>query len=145
MSNDRRPKYRMRSGKKPTTNQSKVTGGTAKPSRVREEIAVPTALSIPIMPLYLTKTASAVWNEEAERIIAGGGTALDSDLIARYCSLEAITRAIFEAGDCPPIAALTELRRMAESLGMAGAQSRSRIAPPAKPSNPFAAAMQGIK
>ena len=100
---------------------------------------------MPLMPAYLTKEAKAIWLESIERVIAGGATELDSDLIARYCSLEALTRLTFEQGECPPISALTELRRMGESLGLAGSQSRSQAVTPAKAVNPFVKAMQGLK
>jgi hypothetical protein len=97
------------------------------------------------MPAYLTKEAQEIWSDQLERMIAAGATELDSDLIARYCSLEALTRLTFEIGECPPISALTELRRMGESLGLAGSQSRSSVVTPVKPSNPFMKAMQGLK
>lgn len=135
----------MNAGKKPTSNESKIAAGTAKPSRVRYQMTVPEAMTIPLMPEYLTKEAQAIWSEQLERMIAGGATELDSDLIARYCSLEALTRLTFEIGECPPISALTELRRMGESLGMAGSQSRSTAITPVKPSNPFVKAMTGLK
>ena len=76
------------------------------------------------MPGYLTPEARAVWNEEVRRVVACGAVEADSSLFARYCSEEARYRCASLAGDDIKIAALTELRRMAELLGIAGQRSR---------------------
>jgi hypothetical protein len=132
----------MQRGRKPTTNASKQLAGTLKPSRVRTEISVPVEFAIPLMPDYLTDGAKSVWLEEIDRIMSVSATELDSSLVARYCSLEAIVRDQFAKGDCPNIASLTELRRMGESLGLSGAQSRiGSASKPSEPTNPFARAL----
>ena len=76
------------------------------------------------MPTTLTTAAQAIWQEEARRVAVAGTTEADSSLFARYCEMEALARAAFAAGELPKLALLTELRRTAELLGIAGHRSR---------------------
>lgn len=93
----------------------------------------------PIMPEYMRtdpalQPARDVWAENLERVSANGCHEADSDLFARYCSLEAWHRsyvanwmACLEGFEDPPKAAFIEsLRKMAELLGIAGPSSRLR-------------------
>jgi phage terminase small subunit len=105
----------------------------------RAELLVPG--SPPAMPDYLKPEAIDVWQEEIGRVMAAGVVEIDSSLFARYCSLEALVRQAFNAGDePPPMAALTVLRQYGELLGIAGRKSRvGKVADdPTKTGNPFA-------
>ncbi|AHE52628.1 hypothetical protein [Sphingomonas sanxanigenens] len=94
------------------------------------------------MPDYLTPEAIEVWHEVLGRVMAAGVTEVDSALLARYCSLEALVRKAFAAGGEPPPAAyLTVLRQHEELLRIAGPKSRvgsGGAADASKPGNPFA-------
>ena len=93
----------------------------------------------PIIPGYLTPAAQDVWHEEIDRVIKAGIGELDSSFFADYCCLAAITRSQFAKGDLPNAAQLTELRRRAEVLGIAGPSSRAlRGTPSTTSSNPWA-------
>lgn len=87
----------------------------------------------------MTKEARAVWREEVDRVTACGITDADSSLFARYCTMEAFYRDQISAGELPKAAILTELRRMAELLGIAGLRSRlARVGTADKPTaTPF--------
>lgn len=131
----------MKRGPKAEPPSQKLARGTFQPVRDghKDEIIVPG--SPPQMPDYLTPAAEIVWQEEIGRVMATGVTEIDSSLFARYCSLEALIRQAFGSSPEPPPAAyLTEARRMAELLGIAGRKSRvGKIADdPTQSSNPFA-------
>lgn len=130
----------MKRGPKAEPPSVKAQRGTVRPFRDadRQEIFVPG--SPPAQPDYLTPEAIDVWQEEIGRVMATGVVEIDSSLFARYCSLEALIRKAFRAGvDAPPAAYLTEARRMAELLGIAGRKSRvGKVADdPTKEINPF--------
>lgn len=130
----------MQRGRKAEPPSDKFARGTLQPCRDggKTEIIVPG--SPPAQPDYLTPAAIDVWQEEIGRVMATGVVEIDSSLFARYCSLEALIRQAFEAGgDPPPAAYLTEARRMAELLGIAGRKSRvGKVGDdPSKPSNPW--------
>lgn len=130
----------MKPGPKPETPSTKLARGTFQPIRdgAKTELVVPG--SPPAQPEYLTPGAIAVWQEEIGRVMAAGVAEIDSSLFARYCSLEALVRQAFKAGDEPPPAAyLTVLRQYAELLGIAGRKSRvGKVADdPTKNGNPF--------
>lgn len=132
----------MKRGRKPEPVAAKWDRGTIQPVRdgLKTEVVVPG--DPPIMPDYLTAEAIDVWDEVLGRVMAAGVTEIDSALLARYCSLEALVRAAFKAGGSPPPAAyLTVLRQHEELLRIAGPKSRVGAggkADGAKPSNPFA-------
>src|SRR3546814_15756031 len=76
--------------------------------------------------------------EELSRVMLAGVTERDSSLFAAYCSVEALNRADFIAGEAPPAAYLTEQRRRAELLGIAGPRVRQgSTSDGAQSSNPF--------
>jgi hypothetical protein len=131
----------MKSGRKPMPPSEKLARGTFQPSRdaMKTEMIVPG--DPPIQPDYLTPEAILVWQEVLGRVMAAGVTEVDSALLARYCSLEALVRQAFSAGGEPPPAAyLTVLRQHEELLRIAGPKSRvgsGGAADATKPGNPF--------
>lgn len=78
----------------------------------------------PVQPLYLSPAAKAVWKEELRRVVGCGVTESDSSLFGRYCEMEASFRQTVVEGSDIKAALLTELRRSAELLGIAGQRSR---------------------
>ena len=131
----------MKRGPKAEPPSAKWDRGTLQPVRdgVKTEIVVPG--DPPAMPDYLTPGAIDVWQEEIGRVMASGVAEVDSSIFARYCSLEALVRLAFQAGGEPPPAAyLTELRRCAELLGIAGRKSRvGKVTDAGSTTNPFRA------
>ncbi|GEM_PF-670169 len=132
----------MKRGPKAETPSAKLARGTFQPSRDggKTELLVPG--DPPLMPDYLTAEAQDVWMEVLGRVMSAGVTEIDSALLARYCSLEALVRQAFNAGgDPPPAAYLTVLRQHEELLRIAGPKSRvggGGGAPDvSKPGNPF--------
>ena len=130
----------MNRGPKRKAPEVKIAAGTYQSCRDKPVHLIIEA-SQPQAPDYLTAEAKAVWHEEISRVTRAGTCELDSSLFARYCSLEAIVRATFGAGETPRAAYLVELRKAGEILGIAGAPSRALrgTAPAAKPTNPFMA------
>ena len=121
---------------------AKAARGTLQPVRdgLKTEIIVPG--NPPVRPDYLTAEAIDVWQEVLGRVMAAGVTEVDSALLARYCSLEALVRKAFNAASEPPPAAyLTVLRQHEELLRIAGPKSRvggGGGTDGGKPGNPFA-------
>lgn len=132
----------MKRGPKPDTPSGKLARGTFQPVRdgLKTEVIVPG--DPPIMPDYLTPQAIDVWQEILGRVMAAGVREVDSAMLARYCSLEALVRAAFKAGGEPPPAAyLTVLRQHEELLRIAGPKSRvggGEKSNGSTPGNPFA-------
>lgn len=115
----------MKRGPKPETPSAKAARGTLQPVRdgVKTEIIVPG--DPPVRPDYMTAEAIDVWNEVIGRAMSAGVTEIDSAMLARYCSTEALVRAAFKAGgDPPPAAYLTVCRQYEELLRIAGPKSR---------------------
>jgi hypothetical protein len=115
----------MKPGRKADTPSAKAARGTLQPVRdgLKTEIIVPG--DPPVRPDYLTASAIDVWQEVIGRVMAAGVSEIDSALLARYCSLEALVRTAFQAEDEPPPAAyLTVLRQYEELLRIAGPKSR---------------------
>jgi phage terminase small subunit len=129
----------MKPGPKALPPSDKFGRGTLKPSRDGGKQEVIVAGDPPIQPDYLTPEAVAVWQEEVGRVMAAGVVEIDSSLCGRYCSLEALIRKAFAAGEPPPAAYLAEARRMGELMGIAGRKSRiGKVADdPSKSANPF--------
>lgn len=131
----------MKRGPKAETPSTKLARGTFQPVRdgVKTEIILPG--DPPQMPDYLTSAAIDVWQEVLGRVMLAGVTEVDSALLGRYCSLEAIVREAFKAdAEPPPAAYLTVLRQHEELLRIAGPKSRvgGGGADGAKPANRFA-------
>jgi len=112
--------------------------GTYRPDRDGGMVEYIVPGSPPQMPDYLSAEATAVWQENIGRVLAAGVTELDSDLFARYCSLEAMLRRAFASGEAPPAAFITAQRQMAELLRIAGPRSRVGVRSEAAATNPFA-------
>lgn len=114
----------MKRGPKPQPPSTKLDRGTFQPVRdgLKTEIIVPGYP--PVMPDYLTAEAIDVWHEVLPRAMATGVTEIDSAMLGRYCSLEALVRKAFSAGTPPPAAYLTVLRQHEELLRIAGPKSR---------------------
>lgn len=129
----------MKRGPKPVPREEKERRGTLQPCRDPGPVTVVTAGDPPMIPDYLTPEAQEVWMEEIGRVMVSGVGERDSSLFGRYCATEALARKAFIAGEPPPAAYLTELRRMAELLGIAGPRARTGVkAPDANSKNPFA-------
>lgn len=132
----------MKPGRKADPPSAKEARGTLRPFRdgMKTEVLVPG--DPPVQPDYMTAEAIDVWQEVIGRVMAAGVTEIDSALLARYCSLEALVRKAFNAGgDPPPAAYLTVCRQYEELLRIAGPKSRvggGGQVDAAKASNPFA-------
>lgn len=120
----------MKTGRRIANPQTKQLAGTYRKDRhaTITELATPPQ-NVPVPPKYLTQDALAVWREEHARVVACGVTEADSSLFARYCSMESSFRASVSNGESLSAALLTELRRCAELLGIAGLRSRLVKAP----------------
>lgn len=115
----------MKRGPKPQTAVTKAKRGTLRPDRDGDgPVQLIVAGDPPAMPDYLSPAAQEVWLEEISRVMLAGVAERDSSLFGTYCSTEALVRAAFIAGEPPPAAYLTELRRMRELLGIAGPRVR---------------------
>lgn len=114
----------MKPGPKAKTPMEKTAAGTLRPFRDGDKTEIIVPGFPPIMPDYLTAEAVDVWHETLPRAMATGVTEIDSSMLARYCSLEAMVRKAFNAGDPPPAAYLTVLRQHEELLRIAGPKSR---------------------
>lgn len=142
----------MKRGPKPELPSVKAARGTFKPSRDGDKVEIVVAGDPPVMPDWMQRRAGgddqdafraravAIWEEVAGRVIQTGVTELDSNLLARYCAVQAAAEQLMERGEMPPSAALAELRRMEELLGIAGPKSRvARLQDAGRNHNPFLA------
>jgi len=94
---------------------------------------------IPVAPSWLSAGAKDVWAEDIARVVACGAREPDSHFFAVYCEMMARFVASVKAGDPPNAAFVSELRKEAEMLGIAGAKARlARGGDKPAPSNPFA-------
>lgn len=129
----------MQRGHKPETPATKRTRGTFRPVRDGHkcELVVPTML--PQQPTWLTEAGQQEWLDNIPRVATGRiVTETDSALFATLCNLWGALGQAWQAGAVPPAAHLTEARRLAELLGLAGSKSRVGTPPPGKPEdNPF--------
>lgn len=131
----------MRRGPKAEPPSTKLARGTFQPVRDGLKTETIVANDPPVRPDYLTAGAIDVWQEVIGRVMAAGVSEVDSALLARYCSIEAVVRDTFkEDGEPPPAAFLTVLRQYEELLRIAGPKSRvgGGGADGAKPTNRFA-------
>lgn len=129
----------MRRGPKLKSKEEKIAQGTYQACRDKPKHLVINAPP-PLMPSYLPTEAQDVWHEEIDRVVLAGTNELDSSIFARYCVIEAQFRSIILSGGHVQAAQSTELRRLAELLGIGGAPSRhDRGTPAVEPTNEFAA------
>jgi hypothetical protein len=131
----------MQRGPKLKNPVTKKLAGTYKPS-VDGKTAplVQLAEDIPVAPAWLTAGAKDVWADDLARVVACGARETDSHFFAVYCEMMARFIAGVKAGDPPNAAFVSELRKEAEMLGIAGAKARlSRlVTAPEKPTaSPF--------
>jgi hypothetical protein len=117
----------MQRGPKAQLPSEKKAKGTYQPARDGHRVEIIEPISTPKQPDWLTGEAEEVWLDDIGRVKLA--TESDSSLFANYCSLQgAIVKAI-RAGETPPIAAFTEVRKMQEVLGIGGARSRVGVMP----------------
>ena len=118
--------------RKPLLPSEKRARGTYRQDRdaLKFELLEPDTL--PIMPDWLTEAGKDIWLDDIGR--AELATERDSTLFASYCNLAGACSLAWRSGDVPPVSALSEMRRLAEMLGLAG--RRSRMTRKAK-HNPF--------
>lgn len=127
----------MQRGPKLKNPAAKRLAGTYKESVDGKTVALAAVPNRPVQPSYLTPEARLVWDEEIHRVSGCGATEADSSIFARYCEMEASFRVAIMAGSLPTTALMTELRRAAELLGIAGLRSRlAKVSQPATTS-PF--------
>lgn len=132
-------KYPMKTGRRIANPDAKQLAGTFRADRHADiqETATPDRVAPPVEPpARLTEAAKAVWREEYRRVVACGLLDADTSMFCRYCEMEAAARAIFALGELPQSALLTELRRTAELLSVAGPRSRLARAASAAPAGP---------
>ncbi|VWX51773.1 hypothetical protein [Novosphingobium sp. 9U] len=126
----------MKRGAKLGNPSTQQLAGTFRKDRHADVVSIAPAVpsNTPAQPAYLTADAKQVWSEEIARVTGCGATEADSSMFGRYCQMEAAFRVLIAAGELPKAALITELRRSAELLGIAGARSRlARVAQPAQP------------
>ena len=117
----------MQRGPKAQLPSEKKAKGTYQRVRDGHRIEIIEPMSTPNQPDWLTGEAQEIWLDDIGRVKLA--TEADTTLFANYCSLQgAIVKAI-RAGETPPIAAFSEVRKMQEVLGIGGARSRVGIAP----------------
>jgi hypothetical protein len=99
--------------------------GTFKASRDRGRIEFDVAVpgSMPQRPPWLTVAGEEIWVNNVGRAVPAL-TESDSIGFALFCNIVAAIGQAYAAGGVPPIAAMTEARRLGEMFGMMGAQSR---------------------
>ncbi len=80
---------------------------------------------MPQRPDFLTTIGEEVWIDNISRVTANRlVTERDAEIFASYCNLAGANRLAWCAGGVPPMAALSEMRRLSEFFGIAGAKSR---------------------
>jgi hypothetical protein len=133
-------KFVMRRGPKPETPSVKANGGTFRPHRDQLKVEVVTPSALPVKPDWLSAAGELIWEENVDRAAKIGVTAHDSVIFTIFCNLTGEIAQTVRAGKVVSVAAQTEVRRLAELLGMAGPKSRviTRNSPPEAGSNPFA-------
>lgn len=116
----------MKPGPRPTLPSVKADRGTLRPVRDagKEEfvMTIPNT-GMPQRPEWLTPEGEIVWQDNVMRAVPPL-TESDSITFATFCNLVAANGAAFACGQVPPLAAVVEMRRLAELFGMAGANSR---------------------
>ena len=130
----------MRRGPKPELPWVKASSGTFRPHRDRFKVEVLTSCTLPVKPDWLTATGDLIWHDNIARAATIGITEHDSVVFAIFCNLTGEIAQAMRAGKMVSIAAQTEVRRLAELLGLAGPKSRVIVKnpPPETGLNPFA-------
>ena len=128
-----------RGGHKPTPPSQKIARATYQPCRDAGVVELIEPDGMPARPDWLASEGEEVWMDDIGRVAAHRLVGeKDATLFGTYCNLTGACIKAWRAGECPPIAAISESRKMAELFGIAGARSRLKIAQPEAPKNPFA-------
>ncbi len=114
---NRGPKLKSPATKKLAGTYKESVDGTTAP-------IVNLTQDIPLPPLWLSAGAKDVWAADLARVVACGAREPDSHFFAVYCEMMTRFVASVKAGDPPNAAFVSELRKEAEMLGIAGAKSR---------------------
>ena len=130
----------MRRGPKPEMPSVKANCGTFRPHRDQFKVEVVTSGASPVKPDWLSAAGQTIWDQNVARAAAIGVTEHDSVVFAIFCNLTGEIAQAVRAGRAVSIAAQTEVRRLAELLGLAGPKSRVIMDNPRPEvgSNPFA-------
>jgi hypothetical protein len=143
----------MQPGRKPEPVGTKLARGTFRSDRDFGKVEITSSNAPPQVPdpvamgegedgaevlPSLTPAARIVWQETLPRVMHVGVAEPDSSFLARYCSMEALSRETLSKGEPIPCALMTALRQMEELLGIAGPKSRIGRVTDGKSSNPFA-------
>jgi hypothetical protein len=129
----------MKRGPKPDLPSQKLARGTFRPSIDAGKVEVIEPNAMPVQPDWLTAEGEEVWMDDLGRVSEGRLVGeKDSTQFANYCNLQGAINKAWRSGECPPVAALTEARRMAEQFGIFGAKSRlQQKGDPGQTKNPF--------
>ena len=129
----------MPRGRKPLAPSEKESRGTLIPSRDagRGEIIAPNETVC--RPDWLTAEGEMVWIDDFPRVQSvSGAREVDTTLFGNYCNLQGMINRRWGQDECPPITAMTEVRRMQEALRIAGPSSRvTKGGDEPKSGNPF--------
>ncbi len=127
-----------RGGHKPGLPSEKMARGTYRPDRHGNIVELVEPDSMPARPDWLTPEGEEVWMDDIGRVSAHRLVGeKDATVFGSYCNLMGAMIKAWRAGECPPIAAIAEARKMAELFGIAGARSRLKVAAQAETTNPF--------
>lgn len=114
----------MKRGPKPDLPTERIARGTL-PRSAAPSVDLYEPNAMPAQPDWLTAEGEEVWMDDIGRVTASRmATEKDSTQFANYCNLQGAINKAWREGECPPVAALTEARRMAEQFGIFGAKSR---------------------
>jgi hypothetical protein len=142
----------MQPGRKAEPADTKLARATFRPDRDAGKVQISSPKDPPQIPdpvaikesedgseilPTLTPQARIVWHETLPRVMAIGLAEPDSSFLARYCSMEALSRETLSKGEPIPVALMTALRQMEELMGIAGPKSRVGRRENGKPANPF--------
>jgi hypothetical protein len=126
----------VKRGTKPSPPSQQVAWGTYRRDRDLVEVIEPDGL--PQRPECLTPEGEEVWMDDVGRVAAHRLVGeKDATAFGTYCNLMGAQIKAWRAGECPPIAAITETRKLQELFGICGARSRLRVASQEPSTNPF--------
>jgi hypothetical protein len=110
----------VRRGPKPELPSVKASCGTFRPHRDRFKFEVVTPSTLPVKPDWLSAAGELIWHDNIARAATIGITEHDSVIFAIFCNLTGEIAQAGRTGKVVSIAAQTEVRRLAELLGLAG-------------------------
>lgn len=131
----------MKTGRRIANPTAKQLAGTYRKDRHANIVPVTITATdnVPEAPTWLTDGAKDVWATDLAHAVACGATAIDSGMFALYAETMATFIADVKKGVATNAAFRSELRKMLELLGMAGAKSRlAKVGTPDAPkASPF--------